>query len=97
MAKKTSDEMSFLEHLEELRWHLIRAILGILVVAIIAFIFKDIVFNKILLAPKTPEFITNRLLCDFGRMVNVLRLCINSEPLEVISIKICIPVICSKT
>jgi sec-independent protein translocase protein TatC len=79
--------MSFLEHLEELRWHLIKAFMGILVVAIVAFIFKDIVFNKILLAPKLPEFITNRLLCDFGRIVNVLRLCINSEPLEVISIK----------
>jgi sec-independent protein translocase protein TatC len=79
--------MSFLEHLEVLRWHLIRAFLGILVVAIVAFIFKDIVFNHILLLPKTPEFITNRLLCDFGRQVNILKLCINSRPLEVISIK----------
>lgn len=87
MAKKIGNEMSFLEHLEELRWHLIKAFMGILFVAIIAFIFKDIVFNKILLAPKVPEFITNRLLCDFGRLVNVMRLCINSDPLEVISIK----------
>ena len=52
MAKVSGNEMSFLEHLEELRWHLIKAFLGILVVAIVAFIFKDIVFNKILLAPK---------------------------------------------
>ena len=87
MAEKTENEMSFLEHLEVLRWHIIRAILSILVVAIVAFIFKDIVFNKIILAPKLPEFITNRLLCDFGRMVNILSLCINSRPFEVISIK----------
>ncbi|MFW5821559.1 MAG: twin-arginine translocase subunit TatC, partial [Bacteroidota bacterium] len=33
MAKKNEDEMSFLEHLEELRWHLVRAILGIFVAA----------------------------------------------------------------
>ena len=79
--------MSFLEHLEVLRWHIIRAIMGILVFAIIAFIFKDFVFNRILLAPKLPEFITNRLLCDFGRSVNILKLCINSQPFEVISIK----------
>lgn len=79
--------MSFLEHLEILRWHLIRAFLGILGVAIIAFIFKDIVFNRIILAPKFPDFITNRLLCDFGRQINILKLCINSKPLEVISIK----------
>jgi sec-independent protein translocase protein TatC len=87
MAKKTDNEMSFLEHLEVLRWHIIRALLAILVVAIVAFIFKDIVFNKIILAPKLPEFVTNRLLCDFGRSVNILTLCINSRPFEVISIK----------
>ena len=87
MSKKKKDEMSFLEHLEELRWHLIRALVGILVVAILAFIFKDIVFNHIILAPKTPEFITNRLLCEFGRIVNIMTLCINSKPFEVISIK----------
>jgi sec-independent protein translocase protein TatC len=87
MAKKIENEMSFLEHLEILRWHLIRAFLGILVVAIVAFIFKDIVFNKIILAPKMPDFVTNRLLCEFGRQINILKLCINSQPLEVISIK----------
>lgn len=79
--------MSFLEHLEVLRWHLIRSFLAIFGVAIVAFVFKDIVFNKIILAPKMPEFITNRLLCDFGRSINILKLCINSRPLEVISIK----------
>ncbi len=87
MAKKNEGEMSFLEHLEILRWHIIKAFLGILVFAIIAFVFKDIVFNKIILAPKMPEFITNRLLCDLGRQVNIHKLCINSRPLEVISIK----------
>ena len=87
MAKQNNNEMSFLEHLEVLRWHIIKSLAAILVIAIIAFIFKDIVFNIILLEPKTPEFITNRLLCDFGRIVNIPRLCINSRPLEIISIK----------
>jgi sec-independent protein translocase protein TatC len=87
MVKKNENEMSFLDHLEVLRWHIIRAMLGILVVAIVAFIFKDIVFNTIILAPKMPEFVTNRLLCEFGRKINILKLCINSRPLEVISIK----------
>ncbi len=79
--------MSFLEHLEVLRWHLIRAFLAILVMGIVAFVFKDIVFNKILLAPKTPEFISNRLLCALGQKLNILKLCINTRPLDVISIK----------
>jgi sec-independent protein translocase protein TatC len=87
MGKKKNDEMSFLEHLEVLRWHIIKALLAIIIVAIVAFIFKDLVFNEILLKPKTPEFISNRLLCDFGKFVNIPRLCINSRPLEIISIK----------
>lgn len=87
MANKKENEMSFLEHLEVLRWHIIKSLLSILVVAIVAFIFKDILFNKILLAPKSPEFITNRLLCQFGQAVKVPRLCINTVPMELISIK----------
>jgi sec-independent protein translocase protein TatC len=56
MAKKVENEMSFLEHLEELRWHLVRSILAIFIGAILAFIFKDIIFDKIILAPKSPDF-----------------------------------------
>jgi sec-independent protein translocase protein TatC len=87
MASKKENEMSFLEHLEVLRWHIIKSLLSVLVVAIVAFIFKDILFNKILLAPKSPEFITNRLLCQLGQAVKVPRLCINTVPMELISIK----------
>lgn len=87
MGKKKENEMSFLEHLEVLRWHIIKALFSILVVAIVAFIFKDILFNKILLAPKSPEFLTNRLLCELGQAVKIPKLCINTVPLELISIK----------
>jgi sec-independent protein translocase protein TatC len=87
MVKTNENEMSFLEHLEVLRWHIIKSLGAILIVAIVAFIFKDIVFNTILLKPKMPEFITNRLLCNLGNIVNIPRLCINSRPLEIISIK----------
>ena len=45
MSKDSSkDEMSFLDHLEELRWHLIRSVLAIVIVATAAFIFKDFIF-----------------------------------------------------
>ncbi len=50
-------DMTFLEHLEELRWHLIRAFAAIIIIAIVAFIFHDIVFDKIILAPKNPDFL----------------------------------------
>ena len=49
-------EMSFIEHLEELRWHLIRAISSILVVAIAVFTFDKWVFKNMILAPKQGLF-----------------------------------------
>ena len=62
MAKSNPDEMSFLDHLEELRWHLIRATLAILIVGTAAFIMKDLVFS-IILGPKDMDFPTYRFLC----------------------------------
>ena len=53
-GKKGEKEMSFLEHLEELRWHIIRSVLAIVIFMIIAFIFKNIIFDKIILGPKNP-------------------------------------------
>lgn len=55
-------EMSFIEHLEELRWHLIRAISSILVIAIGVFTFDRWVFKNIILAPKEPDFPLYQLL-----------------------------------
>ncbi|NMC38694.1 MAG: twin-arginine translocase subunit TatC [Bacteroidales bacterium] len=79
--------MSFLEHLEELRWHIIRSIIAIFVFMIIAFVLKNLIFDKIILAPKNPGFFTNRLLCQLGDIVNIDALCINTKPLNLISIK----------
>ena len=82
-----SNNMTFLEHLEELRWHLIRAFASVIIVAIVAFIFSDIVFNHVILAPKNPNFFTNKMLCFLGDKVNIPKLCINSEPFQIINIK----------
>ncbi|MDR1672582.1 MAG: twin-arginine translocase subunit TatC [Bacteroidales bacterium] len=79
MAKDSNGEMSFLEHLEELRWHIVRSAAAVIVLAVIAFIFSGFIFDSILLAPKNPEFITNRLLCRLGRYVNTEALCINTN------------------
>lgn len=65
--KSNSSEMSFLEHLEELRWHLIRSTLAVLVLAIIAFIAKDFIFDTLLFAPKDPDFITYRIFCNIAQ------------------------------
>ncbi len=58
-------DMSFLAHLEELRWHLVRSIIAIFVVAIFLFSIQEYVYNEFLLAHIDPQFITYRLFCDF--------------------------------
>ena len=80
--------MSFLEHLEELRWHIVRSVISILVFAILAFIFYPFVFDYILLAPKNPDFISNRLLCQLAEKLNAPDLCINSIPMKIQAIKL---------
>jgi sec-independent protein translocase protein TatC len=79
--KEPQREMSFLEHLEELRWVLIRSILAIVIAGSLAFIFKNIVFENILLAPRSPDFISNRILCKISTILHSEGLCINQHPL----------------
>jgi sec-independent protein translocase protein TatC len=86
MSAEVNNEMSFLDHLEALRWHLVRSIMSIVVFAIIAFVFKEFIFSNIIIAPKTPEFFTNRMLCAFGTWIGIKALCINIEPFQLINI-----------
>ncbi|MBT8325405.1 MAG: twin-arginine translocase subunit TatC [Winogradskyella sp.] len=71
MAAKNVNEMSFLDHLEDLRWHLIRAVLGILVAATLAFVFKTFIFDVILLGPKHMDFPTYRWLCKMSQLIGI--------------------------
>ena len=64
---KDPNQMSFLDHLEELRWHLIRSVISILIFGILAFIFKDFIFNTLLFGPKNSDFITYRWFCDLSQ------------------------------
>ena len=63
--------MSFLDHLEALRWHLIRATLSIVIAAIVAFLFADFIFDAILFAPKRADFTTYQILCDISTWTGV--------------------------
>ena len=53
--KEVDKEMSFLDHLEVFRWHLIRSAIVIFLFSILAFIFKNIIFDLVLLAPNGPS------------------------------------------
>ena len=87
-------EMTFWEHLEELRWHLVRSVAAVFVLAIVAFIAKDFIFTNIILAPKSSEFITNQLLCKLGYFISSYwsaispeALCVENFNLTLINIK----------
>jgi len=67
---KEEKEMTFLEHLEELRWRLVRSSIAILVFAIVAFVGKSIIFDKILFAPRTSDFITYRAFCKLSHLLS---------------------------
>lgn len=69
--KKSADEMSFLDHLEELRWHLIRMVIAVVIAGIVAFIAKDFIFDVILFGPKQPDFITYRILCNVAKSIGM--------------------------
>jgi sec-independent protein translocase protein TatC len=61
-------EMSFLDHLEELRWHLIRSAIAIMIFMIAAFVYTPWIFENIVFAPAHVEFPTFRWLCKLGEL-----------------------------
>jgi len=71
MAIKNIDEMSFLDHLEDLRWHLIRATLGILMAATLVFIFKKFIFDVIIFGPTNMDFPTYEGLCKISQLIGI--------------------------
>ena len=87
-AEDTDKEMTFWEHLEELRWHLLRAAAVLLVFAIAAFVNRHFVFDTLVLAPKDSEFITYRLLCQLSEYLGVQTLCLDITSLEIININL---------
>lgn len=72
--------MSFLDHLEQLRWHLLRSVSAILVFMVLAFLSKGFVFGQVILGPSKVDFITYRLLCQLSDMLSIPALCIDKLP-----------------
>ncbi|MFD1064166.1 twin-arginine translocase subunit TatC [Winogradskyella litorisediminis] len=86
MAKKNVNEMSFLDHLEDLRWHLIRSTIAILIGGIAAFSAKTFVFGVLIDGPKNPNFITYRVLCKISKALGFDEsLCVDEMPFSVIT------------
>lgn len=79
-GKNIESEMSFFEHIEALRWHLIRACLAIIVFTGVAFYYYDIIWNKIIMAPMDLNFWTYRRMCELGALLHMSGFCITKIP-----------------
>lgn len=72
-------EMGFFDHLEVLRWHLIRSVIAIVFCALFVGYFYDFIFDKIILGIQYKTFPTYRLLCWIGEKLNTPSICIDKD------------------
>ena len=67
--ERPQEEMSFLDHLEVLRWHVIRSIVVVITVALLAFFFKSYIFKYVILPHTMGNFPTYKFFCEIGRFL----------------------------
>lgn len=80
------EEMSFFGHLATLRMHLVRSALVIVSVTALAFVYYDLIFDKIVMGPKNPSFWTYRMMCILGEKFNLgPDFCIKEIPFQIIN------------
>lgn len=82
---KNQGEMSFLGHLEVLRRHIIRMAIAVIIFGFVAFFAKEIIFDDIIFAPKNPNFVSYRALCEVSKIFNMNddSLCITELPFTI--------------
>lgn len=68
---KPKKEMSFLQHLEELRWHLVRSSAVIVVLAIVIFCLPGFFIDQVFLGPIRQDFISYKVFCMMGQKLGV--------------------------
>lgn len=74
-----SKHMSFLDHLEALRWHIIRSVIALLIITSVLFFYSDFIFDTVLFAPTRPDFITYRALCKLAALLHIPALCVQNK------------------
>jgi len=85
-GKNLEAEMSFFDHLEVLRWHLIRSAIAIAIFMTLAFVFYDFIFDTVIMGPKKPDFWTYRMMCLIGDKFNLgPDFCVTEIPINIIN------------
>lgn len=87
-TKSLEGEMSFFEHLEVLRWHLIRSAIAVVVFMGIAWSYFDVIFDNVIMAPKSTDFWTYRMMCSLGERFGLGDdFCVKEIPMQIINIQ----------
>lgn len=81
--EEEEEGMSFLDHLEALRWHLLRSVAVMLTMTVLAFLAKGIVFGVVILGPSKVDFVTYRWMCQLSDYLGVAALCIDELPFTI--------------
>ena len=85
--KKDKNAMSFLDHLGELRWHLVRSSIAIIIFAVVAFLAKSVIFDQIIFGPKQPNFPTYTFFCWLSDFVGGEVFCFKEMPFELLNMR----------
>lgn len=81
MAKKNMAEMSFLDHLEELRWLLVRSTIAVVIMAFVTYFISDYLFDTIIFGPTRPTFFTYQFFCELSHTLGFAdSICITEMP-----------------
>lgn len=83
--KDVKAEMSFLDHLEALRWHIIRAVISIVIFAVLAFANSKFIWDKIIFAPNSNDFWTSRMIIKLSNFLGIQSEGLNKKPIELIN------------
>lgn len=76
MQNSNKNNMTFINHLELLRWHIIRSLIVIFLFSCISFLCKKFIFHTIILGPSRSDFWTYQILCKIGIILKSPFLCI---------------------
>lgn len=78
--------MSFFDHIAELRKHILRAALAIVIVGVVAFLNRDFVFNTLIFGPRHADFPTYRIICNLSHSVGLGdKMCFTPPEFEIIT------------
>lgn len=70
-SKDPKAEMSFIDHLEDLRWHVIRSVIAVLIGAVLVFSYSGFVVDEILFAPTRGDFVSSQWMCRMGHSIGI--------------------------